>query len=250
MKFNHLRVAVLSSDRSPGIEGLLHHPHRGNLFDVAAVITSASEFPQKADIQDLGVQVLDHSMQHFLRDRRKSLPDMEARREYDAITATLLRYLGVDTVLCLGYAYLLTEPVLSRFPDRILNIHDSDLTIRRSNGERCYTGLHSTRDAIMAGEKVTRSTVHFVTQKVDHGPVLLMSEAYAVAPFATAAAMRGQIDIVKPYAYIHRQSMMSGWGELAARGLEYLAAGICDEGVVDASDALVGAGDGEEVAIA
>lgn len=232
------------------MESLLRHPHRGKLFDIAAVITSADGFQQKPEIESFGVQVLEHSLRHFLRDRGRPLRDLEARRDYDAITATLLRYLEVDTVLCLGYTYVLTEPVLDRFPNRILNIHDADLTIRRADGERCYKGLHSTRDAIMAGEKVTRSTVHFVNSKLDEGPVLLMSDAYPVAPFATAAAMQGQADIVRPYAYIHRQSMMHDWGELSARALEYIAAGICDDGVIDASDALAGADRNEEVAIA
>jgi phosphoribosylglycinamide formyltransferase-1 len=96
--------------------------------------------------------------------------------------------MGVDTVVLLGYLYLLTRPMLEAFPGRIVNLHDSDLTLVDVNGERLYVGLHSTRDAITAGESETRSSVHFVTPKLDSGPVFLLSERYPVAPFARSAA--------------------------------------------------------------
>ena len=238
LNFHNLRVAVLTSRRAPAIESLIRHPHHGNLFEVVAVISSMEDFAQTPILESAGVPVLTHPIRRFVSDRGQSLRDPQARVAYDEVTAALLRLLEVDTVLCLGYTLRLSEAMLEPFPHRILNVHDSDLTIRKRSGERCYTGLHSTRDAILAGERVTRSTVHFASARVDEGPVLLMSEPYPVAPFATTAAQAGRMDVVKPYAYTHRAAMMNDWGELAARGLECIAAGICDDGVVDASDAF------------
>ena len=239
LNFRNLRVAVLTSRRAPGIESLLRHPHHGKLFEVVSVITSMDDFIEPPIVKDLGIHVLRHPIRRFVADCGRPLGDPHARVAYDEVTAALLRLLEVDTVLCLGYTFVLSQAMLDQFPNRILNIHDSDLTIRSSGGERCFKGLHATRDAILAGEAVTRSTVHFVNAKVDDGPVLLMSEAYPVAPFATSAALTGRMDVVKPYAYTHRAMMMNDWGELAARGLECIAAGICDDGVVDASDAFL-----------
>lgn len=238
MKFQTLRVAVLTSKRAPGLEQLLRHPQRNKMFEIVCVISTEPTFTQAEAIERADVPVLLHSMRQFCNEREVSIRNFDARVAYDRQTAEMLRLMRVDTVLCLGYLYLLTEPMLRQFPDRILSIHDSDLSIRRPDGERCYVGLHSTRDAILAGEKVTRSTLHFVTRKLDSGPVVLMSDCYPVAPEATAAALMGDLYAVRQHAWRQRQVMMNDWGTLAARGLEYVSCGICDEGVIDGSDAL------------
>lgn len=226
-KFSTLRVAVLCSKRAPGLDDLLSHPQRGRMFEIACVISTESHFIGHERIEAAGVPVLVHPIRRYFEERGAALNDRKVRGEYDAVTVEALRMLGVDTVMLLGYLFVLTGPMLDAFPDRILNIHDSDLTIKCPDGERRFVGLHSTRDAVLAGERETRSTVHFVTSRLDGGPVLMLSAPYPIAPFATEAAHRGTIDIVRAYSYAHREWMMRNeWGALAARSLEYLAAGI------------------------
>jgi len=143
------------------------------------------------------------------------------RRAFDAQTAALLQSIGVDAVVLLGYLYVITEPLLSAYPDRILNLHDADLTLRDANGDPRYPGLHATRDAILAGERETRSSAHLVTPQLDGGPVIARSEAFPVAPFVHEAVARGEHDIVRAYAYAQREWMMrSTWGALAATALQ------------------------------
>ena len=102
------------------------------------------------------------------------------------------------------------------FPDRILNVHD---------GGSEYPGLHSTRDAIIAGARETHSIVHLVTPDLDAEPIVVRSKAFPVAPFAREAALAGERDIVRAYAYAHREWMMrSAWGDLVVRALEQVAA--------------------------
>ena len=145
---------------------------------------------------------------------------LKKREAFDAETAALLRPYDVDAVVLLGYLYVITEPLLAAFPDRILNIHDADLTLRNSEGGPRYPGLHATRDAIYAGERETRSSVHVVTAQLDAGPVVVRGEAFPVAPFVREAVSRGEHDIVRAYAYAQREWMMrSSWGELAAEGV-------------------------------
>ena len=228
--FQNLRVAVLCSKRAPGLDELIHHPHLGKLFDIACVITTDNVIEGADRIEAAGVPVLVHPIRSFFASHQASLRHLPMRREYDALTATILKQLGVDTVLLVGYCYVLTDAMLDAFPGRILNVHDSDLTLKNALGKRRYVGLHSTRDAIASGEPETRSTIHYVTQEVDDGPVLLVSRGYPVAPFAHEAALSGYFDIVKAYAYAHREWMMrDAWGALLVRALEYVAAGAEDE---------------------
>ena len=189
-----LNVAVLCSRRAPGLDVLLASP-----VNVTCVVST------HANAIDANVPVI-------------TRPMFAPRREYDRGTVEILDAFGADLVVLLGYTYIVTDVLLSRFP--ALNLHDSDLRITRGNGERRYTGLHSTRDAILAGESETRSTLHVVTDKLDGGPIVSVSKPYPVAPFAREAAAAGHIDIVKAYAYAQREWMMrDSWGELLVKTL-------------------------------
>jgi folate-dependent phosphoribosylglycinamide formyltransferase PurN len=203
---NHpLGVSVLCSKRAPGLDALLRHPLRGRLFDVDRVVTSGGFTTAEVD-------VIPHPMIKGL-----------ARGDYDAQTAALVH--GSDVVLLLGYLYVLTEPMLHAFPDRILNIHDADLLLLGPDGGPRYRGLQSTRDAIFAGERETRSSVHIATSDLDGGPVIARSAALPVASFVHDAVAAGEDDIVRAYAYAQREWMMrSSWGNLAVEALEWIAA--------------------------
>lgn len=212
-----LNVAVLCSKRAPGLEALLQHRQ----FNVVCVLTTEAEFPE------CGAPVLTHPIGGAGPLTRplpgaaglRTRPTSAARRDYDTDTASILQALGVDAVVCLGYLYILTEPMLSAFPDRIFNIHDADVSQRR------YPGLHATRDAIIAGERSTRSSAHIVTADVDAGPVVAVSREYPVSPLVRDALRWNATDIVRAYAYAHREWMMRDcWGDLAACALAYAAA--------------------------
>jgi phosphoribosylglycinamide formyltransferase-1 len=226
---NDLRVAVLCSHRAPGLDAILHSPQRGKLFDLACVLTSEPAMANRETLEDAGVPVLVHPIRRFHDECGTSLRDLETRRSYDALTVHVLQNLDVHAVLMLGYLYVATDVLIAAFPDRIFNIHDSDLTLTTVDGQRKYPGLHATRDAVAAGEPETRSSVHIVTPTVDGGPILMQSRPYPVAPFACQASLAGHYDIVKAYAYAQREWMMrDSWGELAVRTLELTAAGEPD----------------------
>ncbi|MDP9193358.1 MAG: hypothetical protein M3P06_16805 [Acidobacteriota bacterium] len=179
-----LNVAVLCSKRAPGLEALSER------VNVACAL---------------------HRQPFRGRDRKA----------FDAETAAMLLPYDVDAVVLLGYLYVITEPLLAAFPDRILNVHDADLALRNADGGPRYPGLHSTRDAILAGERETRSSVHIVTPQLDAGPILARTNAFPVAPFVHEAVARGEHDIVRAYAYAQREWMMrSTWGALAAGAVE------------------------------
>ena len=179
------------------------------MYDVACIVTTDNA----PVLEDAGVPLIHHSPRAF-----------DVRAEFDAITADMLRELDVDMVVLLGYLYILTAPMLEAFPGRILNVHDSDLTLIGSNGRRRYPGLHATRDAILAGERETRSTLHVVTADVDAGPILALSEPFAVAPLVRDALAFGALDMIRAYSYAHREWMMRrAWGPMVVAELEKLA---------------------------
>lgn len=222
--FRTPRVAILCSKRAPGIDYVLRHPDFGTMYNVVCVLTTEETLPEAAIVEGAGVPLLHHRLRAFHIDRGVPVRDRRVRAEFDAITAETLRRLDVDVVVLLGYLYILTEPMLRAFEDRIFNVHDADLALRGSDGRRRYPGLHATRDAIAAGERETRSTLHIVTEDVDAGPILARSEAFPVAPLVQDALALGALDMVRAYAYAHREWMMRrAWGPLVVEELEKLS---------------------------
>ena len=158
-----LKIAILCSNRAPGIEELLNDPARGVDYEIACVITNNRDLREREEIVDAGITCIA---------RPRPPKDLRERQHYDAETAGYLKAFDVDLVVLCCYLRILTAPMLAAFPGRIINLHDSDLPK--------YAGLHATRDAIRAGERETRATAHWVTEEVDAGPILLRSEAFPV----------------------------------------------------------------------
>lgn len=220
-----LRVAVLCSKRAPGLERLLRGgPGRG--FRVVAGLTSESESDARAAFERAGLPFLAHDLRRFHAERGAALGDRETRRAYDRRTVELLAAHAPDAIALSSYLYVLTQPVLEAWPERVVNVHDADLTIRDPDGRPRYRGLRSTRDAVAAGETETRSTVHLVNEGVDTGPPLVRSWAFPVHPLTADARRWGAEDVLGAYAYAQREWMMrASWGPLLERALERIARG-------------------------
>lgn len=74
---------------------------------------------------------------------------------------------GVDLIALAGFMRILKGPFLSAFENRIMNIHPALLP--------SFPGLHSARQAVDYGVKVSGCTVHFVDRSIDGGPIILQS---------------------------------------------------------------------------
>jgi hypothetical protein len=173
-----------------------------------------------------GVPTTVHDAGLFHAARGARLSDRRARRAYDQETVAMLSPHRPDLVVLSSYLLVLSEPMLTAFAGRIVNVHDSDLTVVGRDGTPRWRGLRSTRDAIADGARETRSTVHLVTAEVDMGPALVRSDPFPVPPLVGHARAWGRKDIVNAYAYAHREWMMrAAWGELLDRAARMFARG-------------------------
>jgi phosphoribosylglycinamide formyltransferase-1 len=94
--------------------------------------------------------------------------DKSNRWKYDREIVKVLEEHMVtpDTgLVCLiGFRRILSPNFVKHFWMRIMNVHPSLLP--------SFPGLFAYRQAIKSGVKVTGVTVHFVTEKVDEGPII------------------------------------------------------------------------------
>jgi folate-dependent phosphoribosylglycinamide formyltransferase PurN len=213
-----LRVAVLTSRWAPGLAHLLAHPDRGQAWDIVGLVASDPAGEGLALTAGEGIPVLVHDIRSFCRRHGARLDDLGTRRAFDLETRSFLLSLRPGLLALTGYRHIVTGPLLSAYPDRVVNLHDSDLARLGPDGLPRYRGLRSTRDAMMAGEIETRLTTHLATAEVDLGPLLVRSWPFPVPPFEA-----GQ---VKPAARAQRARMIEeAWGPTLAATIGHFARG-------------------------
>lgn len=102
---------------------------------------------------------------------RARLAGIEAkclRKEENIIKA--LEEHNIDLIVLAGYLAIVGENLINRYPNRIINIHPSLIPSFCGMG---YYGIHVHEAAFKRGVKVSGATVHFVSNVVDGGPIIL-----------------------------------------------------------------------------
>jgi phosphoribosylglycinamide formyltransferase 1 len=115
---------------------------------------------------------------------------LEPQAEADLVR--MLREAGVELVVLAGFMRVLKSPMLEAFPRRIVNIHPSLLPR--------FPGLEAWKQAMVAGEKVTGCTVHYVDEQIDHGDVIAQRQV-PILPDDTPETLHARIQIVEHELY-------------------------------------------------
>lgn len=87
------------------------------------------------------------------------------RTAYDKEIVRQLRKRKINLVVLAGFMRIISPYFVRAYKNRIINIHPALLP--------SFKGTHGIRDAFRYGVKVTGPTVHFVDEKMDHGPIIL-----------------------------------------------------------------------------
>lgn len=93
--------------------------------------------------------------------------DFPDRASGDAALTVNLNTYQPDLIVLAGYMRILSPAFVAQFHGRILNIHPSLLPK--------YPGLHTHRRAITNRDREHGTTVHFVTDTLDGGPIILQA---------------------------------------------------------------------------
>lgn len=175
-----LNIAVLVSGGGTNLQALLDAQAAGEIHGgrIALVLASkpgvyALERAQRAGVPS-GVIV------------RREFPTQEA---YDDALLARLAEAKIDLVVLAGFLTIISERVVARYENRILNVHPS--LIPSFCGEGFY-GLRVHEEALRRGVKVTGATVHFVNNVCDGGPIVLQ-KAVAVEEGDTPETLQRRV---------------------------------------------------------
>ena len=75
---------------------------------------------------------------------------------------------GVELIVMAGWMRIVTKHLIDAFPNRIINIHPSLLPKHK--------GLNVVKRAMDAGDAITGCTVHYVTEELDSGDIIIQGE--------------------------------------------------------------------------
>ncbi|MGY0614056.1 phosphoribosylglycinamide formyltransferase [Vibrio sp. FJH11] len=97
--------------------------------------------------------------------------DPKAFESRDAFDAELMKQIDQykpDAVILAGYMRILSSEFVQHYMGKMINIHPSLLPK--------YPGLHTHQRAIDAKDKEHGTSVHFVTEELDGGPIVLQAK--------------------------------------------------------------------------
>lgn len=151
-----LALVVLISGSGSNLQALIDRSTADLPVDIRAVISNEPdafglERARRAGIED---RVLNHR-------------DFPSREAYDGVLGALIDGFSPQAVALAGFMRILTPGFVARYQGRMFNIHPSLLPK--------YRGLHTHQRALEAGERVHGASVHFVTEELDGGPLVLQA---------------------------------------------------------------------------
>ena len=143
---------------------------RGSNFYAVAQAMLQQDFPGKPGIlitsrKDAGA--IDLAKDLNFPAAALSWKELGGQEGFEQQAIHLLDQAGTDLVVCAGYMKILSNDFVRKYKHRMINIHPSLLP--------AFPGIHSQKQALDYGVKVTGCTTHFVDEGVDTGPIIMQA---------------------------------------------------------------------------
>ena len=156
-----LRVAVLASGRGSNLQAIIDAIEAGQVqAQIVAVISN------KKDAVALE-RARKHRLKDLFVDSKPFAGRPDSREAYDRSLLDILQQHDIELVLLAGYMKIVTAVLVNAYVNRMMNIHPSLLP--------SFPGLDVQKKAIDWGCKLAGCTVHFVTEGVDEGPIIVQA---------------------------------------------------------------------------
>ncbi|HHR6131342.1 TPA: phosphoribosylglycinamide formyltransferase [Providencia alcalifaciens] len=148
-------IVVLISGSGSNLQSMIDACQRHEIDgQIVAVVSNKSDAYGLVRAQEAGIPALCVSSKVFTD-----------RQAYDVALLDAIEQYQPDLVVLAGFMRILTPEFVKHFTGKMLNIHPSLLPK--------YPGLHTHRRALENGDKEHGTSVHFVTEELDGGPIIL-----------------------------------------------------------------------------
>jgi formyltetrahydrofolate-dependent phosphoribosylglycinamide formyltransferase len=180
-----IKLAVLGSTNGTDLQTILDSIASGELIGEVSVVLSNRK----------NAYILERAKNHnvpafFLSHKEKS------REEFDAEMTAILKEHAVDLVLLIGFMRILSTKFCQEWRNKLLNVHPS-LLPKYAGG--MDTNVHA--DVLKNGDAETGCTIHFVTDEVDRGPILIQKKCN-IEPNETVDTLKTKVQQLEGIAFI------------------------------------------------
>lgn len=152
-----MNIAVFCSGKGTNLQAIIDAVRKGKIkANLSLVISDNKDAYALMRARKVGIETVVVERDKF-----------PSREDFEKEIIKHLERKKIDLICLAGFMRMLSPSFVSRYKNRILNIHPALLP--------SFKGTHGVRDALNYGVKITGPTVHFVDEKMDHGPIILQS---------------------------------------------------------------------------
>jgi phosphoribosylglycinamide formyltransferase 1 len=169
-----LKLGVLASGRGSNFQSIIDEIEAGSLN--ASINLLITDNPDAYAIERAKKQSIKYL---YLNPH-----DFKSKNDFYIRIAKELVKRDVELVILAGFMRIVGRPLIEAFPNRIMNIHPALLP--------AFPGLHSQKQAVDYGVRVSGCTVHFVDEGMDTGPIIIQA-AVVVSPDDTEDTLSERI---------------------------------------------------------
>lgn len=156
-----VNIAIFASGNGSNFEHIINEINKGHVDNATCKVLIVDK--EKA----------------YARERAKKLhiPSMyvnpkayENKEAYERKIESILQEYEVEVIVLAGYMRFIGKVLLTRFPNRIINLHPAYLPN--------FPGPHSIQDAYDAKVDYTGVTIHYVEEGIDTGEIIYQEKIY------------------------------------------------------------------------
>jgi len=180
-----IRVGVLGSTKGTDLQAIINSIDKKELNAEISVVISNKE----------GSYILERAKNNsianvFISHKNKS------REVFDQEMTKVLTKHGVELILLIGFMRILSTKFCQKWRDRLLNVHPS-LLPKYAGG----MDINVHEEVLRNGDKETGCTIHFVTEDVDGGPILIQKRC-CVNSGDTVETLKAKVQRLEGEAFI------------------------------------------------
>ena len=201
-----LKIGVLVSGRGSNLQAIIDKIEDGYLnCNLKIVISDKKE-----------ARALARAEKHNIKSKFIDPEKYKTRINYENEMIKVFEKEEVDLLVMAGFMRILSPHFINHFENRIMNIHPSLLP--------AFTGLDAPKQALDYGVKISGCTVHFASEKMDSGPIIIqravevkegdteeklarriLKEEHKILPKAIKLYEKGKLEVKENKVYIDKR---------------------------------------------
>lgn len=156
-----LNIAVFVSGGGTNLQALIDAQDRGEIKNgkITFVLASNENAYALERAKKVGIDTAVVSRKQY-----------ESKADYDKAVLKTLDGRDIDLIVLAGFLSILGEDLVSKYNNRIINVHPSLIPLFCGDG---FYGKKVHKAVLDSGMKVTGATVHFVNEITDGGAIIL-----------------------------------------------------------------------------